>query len=953
MQAQGLLTEIRIGARMAHCRVRSQGRCESPKPHRFASDVDHSMMRRTNNRATGRTPLRVVWFLAVLVVGVATRAFAQAEDPTVTETAPTPADEVAEPVGPGASDEVAPPAGVEMMKVKGRAVSGIESAVPESVTQFDAATIDALGAANISDLAKVTPNVEIRSAGATTATFFIRGVGLSDFSSNAAGAVGIFHDDVQLNAPAIQNVLLYDMANVDVKRGPQGYGLFRNASAGAIRIYSQKPTGEYDARIRTSLGSFVTDDARDAFRMDTEGHLNVPLVENVLAARLSFKVSQQDPFIRNGCAGAPSFGDRVQFKAANPGANFDEASICGETPVDAQVSTIPIGLDKFLGDKHEWSARGQLRLSPPGSRADILLKVHGSRLDMDSTVGEFIGTTLVPDPDDPDAQISRFGAEALASNYQPAEQREEYVEIAERSGFTIEQIDGAALLPGLDSIESKAIKQQIMRESFEILGKNLAEDRVLDREPYRGDYSKAGRTTRDTVGGFLRGEFPIGNSMDAKLTVGTEHYERFRDTDTDFSPATQFESVTTDKAKQYTFDAEVTGDSFDGALRWTLGSAMLYERLENESYVDLGLQDAAVRRRFVQNTSSFVTSLEFAWDFLEDFTLEVGGRWNYESKDFRIQERLFLQFGEIDRQRQKTWQEPTGGVSLTYFLTDDISIYSKYTRGFKAGHFNSNNGQELFDPGPASPESIDAFEWGFGSGFFDGRVQARGSFFFYKYLDYQVFVFRDNPNENPSLVIRNAQEVQQMGAEVDLTIEPLKEWVDEEFDGLMFQVRFGWLDSEFLQFTNTVFRQDPSTLRQYSLSIDYRGNSLINSPEFKVSGTVAWELDFEEWGVLTPRYDFDWSDDIFFDATEGRGSFDRSGKPIQPEYAIGQPARILHNVSLAYRTPVGNVEVRGWVRNILDTRYKTFAFDATFFAGQVLNFVGEPRSAGADVTITW
>ena len=54
---------------------------------------------------------------------------------------------------------------------------------------------------------KVTPNVEIRTAGATSAVFFIRGVGLADFSANAAGAVAIYQDDVPINAPAMRVIL--------------------------------------------------------------------------------------------------------------------------------------------------------------------------------------------------------------------------------------------------------------------------------------------------------------------------------------------------------------------------------------------------------------------------------------------------------------------------------------------------------------------------------------------------------------------------------------------------------------------------------------------------------------------------------------------------------------------------------------------------------------------------
>ena len=58
------------------------------------------------------------------------------------------------------------------------------------------------------------------------------------------------------------------------------------------------------------------------------------------------------------------------------------------------------------------------------------------------------------------------------------------------------------------------------------------------------------------------------------------------------------------------------------------------------------------------------------------------------------------------------------------------------------------------------------------------------------------------------------------------------------------------------------------------------------------------------------------------------GRSDRA-RPRCPNTAIGQKAYFLHNVRLAYRTPTGNVEVAGWVRNVEDQVYKNFAFDAS------------------------
>ena len=43
----------------------------------------------------------------------------------------------------------------------------------------------------------------------------------------------------------------------------------------------------------------------------------------------------------------------------------------------------------------------------------------------------------------------------------------------------------------------------------------------------------------------------------------------------------------------------------------------------------------------------------------------------------------------------------------------------------------------------------------------------------------------------------------------------------------------------------------------------------------------------------------------------------------------------------------------GWCRNVMDERYKTYAFDASRFEGVVINFVGDPRSCGVELEFTF
>ncbi|MBW1845165.1 MAG: TonB-dependent receptor plug domain-containing protein, partial [Deltaproteobacteria bacterium] len=198
----------------------------------------------------------------------------------------------------------------------------------DSVTAFSTDDLAALGAQTIADLAGYTPNLEIVSPGATTPTFFIRGVGLNDFNANSTGAVAIYQDDVAINAPALQSPMLFDVEAVNVLRGPQGTGLARNASAGAIKFYSRKPSGEFGGFVRSEFGNFGA--------RDFEGAVEVPLLEDILSGRFAFRLSQRDGTMKNRCGNARAFAKRtpvpgrIQLNALGLSQTDPPWSLCGE-----------------------------------------------------------------------------------------------------------------------------------------------------------------------------------------------------------------------------------------------------------------------------------------------------------------------------------------------------------------------------------------------------------------------------------------------------------------------------------------------------------------------------------------------------------------------------------------------------------------------------------------------
>jgi iron complex outermembrane receptor protein len=363
----------------------------------------------------------------------------------------------------------------------------------------------------------------------------------------------------------------------------------------------------------------------------------------------------------------------------------------------------------------------------------------------------------------------------------------------------------------------------------------------------------------------------------------------------------------------------------------------------------------AIGRDYSQRILSTAAWAEFAWDFFDDLALEGGVRYNWERKEFELERRDLvpgITAAPVSTDQDETFQSPTGTLALRYYFDERLNAYLKYARGYKAGHFNALPGRLLIDTPPAKAEKNDSWEVGIGGYVLQGLVAGRMAFFYYRYQQYQLFNFRDDPQSPPVLEILNAEEAQNYGVEFEFRLEPLRGWSWRPIEGLLIQGTAAWLHGEYVDF-QLVEPEEFSGGIVLPISNDFSGNQLQNSPEFSFSAAAEWTFDLGRFGFIVPRYDVNWTDDVYFNIREGRGLTNTDGSELLPEYAVGQSSFFLHNVRLGYRTPTGNVEVAVWCRNLEDRVYKTFAADVTKFRGVVVNFVGEPRTIGVDLIVTF
>ncbi|VXC58737.1 TonB-dependent receptor [Sphingomonas sp. 8AM] len=143
--------------------------------------------------------------------------------------------------------------------------------------------------------------------------FYIRGLGNIDFYLGASQPVSIIQDDVVLEHVVLKSNPVYDVANVEVLRGPQGSLFGRNTTAGIIKFDTIGPGQTWTSRFNASYGSYNT--------VTFDGGVGGPIVQDKIAVRLSGLYQHRDNWIDNDYTGLSRDGTRPGRDAMG---GFDE-----------------------------------------------------------------------------------------------------------------------------------------------------------------------------------------------------------------------------------------------------------------------------------------------------------------------------------------------------------------------------------------------------------------------------------------------------------------------------------------------------------------------------------------------------------------------------------------------------------------------------------------------------
>lgn len=143
--------------------------------------------------------------------------------------------------------------GLEEIVVTARKREESVQDIPVAVTALSAATIVKQDLTSIEKIAARTPNLSVgRSSNGSGAQITMRGIGSSASSIGIEQSVAVVVDGVYYGQGRIINEGFFDLARVEILKGPQALFFGKNATAGVISITSADPTSKTEFRARGS-----------------------------------------------------------------------------------------------------------------------------------------------------------------------------------------------------------------------------------------------------------------------------------------------------------------------------------------------------------------------------------------------------------------------------------------------------------------------------------------------------------------------------------------------------------------------------------------------------------------------------------------------------------------------------------------------------------------------------
>lgn len=801
--------------------------------------------------------------------------------------------------------------------------------VPISVAAFTPEFLDDANVTDVFDLQAFTPGLVVfRSQTAGVNSFQIRGVGTSSNNAGLESSVGVFVDGVfrQRQASGIADIV--DVESVEVLRGPQGSLFGKNTSSGAIQFRTVAPQiDEFSGYGEIQGGNFGF--------ANFNGAVNIPLLTNKLALRLTGSATEREGFVEN----------------------------------------ITTGTD--TNDRSRFSFRGQLLYEP---RSDLSIRVIGDFSELNEVCCSAVNSQ--DGPADTPALFAAAVGNGLIPAFDPfatgMTPQVSFAAPAAAFGGTVlladtfnDDITNANLDP-FTSIKEWGISGEV---NYGFRGHTLTsitayrsfeQNQIVDAD--FGDLDAIINPTSLDQSAFTH-----------EMRIANDDGERFKYTFGGFFFTQQLDTL-----NQVIAGADLNETGFGGA---TFGSLLLGGPLagfapfitteafpEGLTGSDLTLQDQTSWALFAQtdyeltDKITLTGGIRFTTDTKKisaTFNEIVDGVINPPTADFSafglpaplpfapgpvgfpggVVPNAFgannftaFSFQVQDFTDELVDRQVTGTAKISYFVNDDILTYASFARGFKSGGTNTarlsvNAFGEPVAPAIFEAETATSYEVGVKASGFQNKLRVNFSLYRTTFDDFQANVF-----VGTAFALQNAGQITTRGGELEIFSAPT-EWLD-------LNVGLGIADAKYTDFADGVCIQSPLTGDRFDpafsspdatdpgfpTTCSNSGNRVALSPLITLNAGAQVTQPITDKVAGYARLDV-----IYTSRQETTTSND-------PNAAID--AFTLVNARLGVNLFEDRFDLSAWARNIFDEDIDAGGFNAVGREGSLSAFHTSPRFFG-------
>jgi iron complex outermembrane receptor protein len=612
--------------------------------------------------------------------------------------------------------------------------------VPVTITALTSEQLQRSSLRSTEDLRTAVPGVNIGGQRRDDGQFFIRGQGPGVQTTGQRNFSSVATYFAEVPAFVAGPGVFYDMASVQVLKGPQGTLFGRNTTGGAVLFEPNRPTQQNNGYAQVTLGNYNL--------KQFDGMLNFVPIKDKVAVRIATQISGRDGFTESIYTGQ-KLDERnyTAFRGSillTPFDGFENVTIAdyrskhgagGSAVIRAFAPTASLG--GTIGNNASLSALAPLGAFAGLTPAQVLsipLTVGGG-----ASVGCFSAALPgCPAPLALPAQFAQYGgiAATLAAAYAGG---------------------GLALIAPTSQLDQiLALQQQ--------LGPRMNQSPV-NLYSKQQDWGVINTTT-----------YWLNDNITLKNIFGFRSQKKNESADYDGTPLNFLENLYVNDqnwatgAQQWTEEFQVQGKAPRLKLEYIVGVYREYTTpgfLQEVPGLTLGTGNV---RRFDNEDRSDAIFAHLEWNPIAKFGLSGGVRQTWDDRQASLS--IFSPTGACTETNPQTntlqcpiayrgqFHATTYDITANYKPFDRTLVYLRYAHGYKSGGFNlpAPAGFELFQP-----ENVNSVELGAKTDFRVAAMPVRldAAFFYDRYKNVQVqqsILFNDPISGAPvttSLVLNN------------------------------------------------------------------------------------------------------------------------------------------------------------------------------------------------------